>query len=239
MRGDCDSNSSGDEDGDAEWRAAIESVTSNSGAPLFGANGPSFSTRIWEEHNETKALKFYQIKAQKLLDEVLERRLVMVKNPIFTLDNCEQANEAEAWIRLFRLAPRGVMVNPIDENQEPRRRPKILPCKEIKEKSKKFYIFLTPMVSLFQFRDRVLSVAVDGTDIIAAATNSNQKALARSEAKVAALKAAAKIEEERVAELRKIRGEKWLPSITKEMQVPNLGYDDNGKAEQVPLVIVA
>ncbi|KAK9150680.1 hypothetical protein Syun_008989 [Stephania yunnanensis] len=37
----------------------------------------------------------------------------MVKNPISTLDNCEQADEVEAQIRLFREAPRGVVVNPV------------------------------------------------------------------------------------------------------------------------------
>ncbi|KAK9109742.1 hypothetical protein Sjap_017802 [Stephania japonica] len=214
MRGGCDSSSSGDEDGDAEWRAAIESVTSNSGVTPFCANGSSSSIRISQKHNETKPIKLYQVKkmpsaifqAQRLLNDALEKRLVMVKNPISTLDNCEQADEADARIRLFRQAPRGVVVNPIDENQEPRKRPKIIPCKEIKEKSKKF-------------RDRVLSVAVDGTDIIAAARDSNQIALVRSEAKDAASKAAAKREEERVAELRKIRGEKWLPSIAREVQV--------------------
>ena len=38
------------------------------------------------------------------------------------------------------------------------------------------------------------------------------------EARDAARKAAVKKEEERVAELKKIRGERWLPSIAKNMQ---------------------
>ena len=55
-----------------------------------------------------------------------------------------------------------------------------------------------------------------------AARDACQRSLARFEAKDAAAKAKAKIEEERVAELKKIRGEKWLPSIAREMQVCDL-----------------
>lgn len=54
---------------------------------------------------------------------------------------------------------------------------------------------------------------------MATARDACQKALARLEAKDAAAKAAAKREEERVAELKRIRGERWLPSIAREMRV--------------------
>lgn len=70
-----------------------------------------------------------------------------------------------------------------------------------------------------QFRRRIRSVAVDGKDLIAAANNAYKKSLARLEAKEAAAKAAAKKEEERVQQLKKIRGERWLPSMAKEMRV--------------------
>lgn len=46
-----------------------------------------------------------------------------------------------------------------------------------------------------------------------------KKSSARLEAKEARAKAKAKKEEERVAELKKVRGEKWLPSVAREMQV--------------------
>lgn len=46
-----------------------------------------------------------------------------------------------------------------------------------------------------------------------------KKASARLEAKEAAAKAKAKKEEERVAELKKVRGEKWLPSVARALQV--------------------
>lgn len=70
-----------------------------------------------------------------------------------------------------------------------------------------------------QFRRRIRSIAVDGKDLIAAANDAYKKSLARLEAKDAAAKAKAKTEEERIEKLKKIRGERWLPSMAKEMQV--------------------
>lgn len=70
-----------------------------------------------------------------------------------------------------------------------------------------------------QFKRQLQAVVVDGVDILAAARDANQKSLARLEAKDAAAKAKAKREEERVAELKRVRGERWLPSIAREMQV--------------------
>ena len=60
---------------------------------------------------------------------------------------------------------------------------------------------------------------MDGKDILAAARHASEKSLARLEAKDAAAKEKAKREEERVAELKRIRGERWLPSMAREMQV--------------------
>lgn len=70
-----------------------------------------------------------------------------------------------------------------------------------------------------QFRQQLRSVAVDGKDILAAARHASQKSLARLEAKDAAAKEKTKREEKRIAELKRIRGERWLPSMAKEMQV--------------------
>ncbi|CAH9110890.1 unnamed protein product [Cuscuta epithymum] len=50
-------------------------------------------------------------------------------------------------------------------------------------------------------------------DIIAAAKDATQKSKARLEARDAATRSYLQREEERVAELKKIRGEKWLPSL--------------------------
>lgn len=72
---------------------------------------------------------------------------------------------------------------------------------------------------LLQFKSQIRSVVLNGNDIMATAAEACERALARSEAKEAAAKAAAKREEERVSELKKARGEKWLPSVAKYMQV--------------------
>lgn len=72
------------------------------------------------------------------------------------------------------------------------------------------------MAVLYQFKHQVQSVAVDGTNIITAAKNAFQKSLVKLEARESAAKAAAKKEEERVMELKKIRGERWLPCMARE-----------------------
>lgn len=62
------------------------------------------------------------------------------------------------------------------------------------------------------------SVVVEGMDILASAKDACQKSRIKWETKEAAAREAAKREEERVAQLKKIRGEEWLPSIAREMQ---------------------
>lgn len=103
---------------------------------------------------------------------------------------------------------------PADEPQGPKRKPRILPGEEIDEKSKKF-------------KRQLQSVVVDGLDVMAAAKASSQKSFARLEARDVAAKAAVKREEDRVAELKRIRGERWLPSIAKEMQLGRQGQYNN------------
>lgn len=80
-----------------------------------------------------------------------------------------------------------------------------------------FTFSLSPLL-LPQFKNQIKSIAVDGMDILAASKNACQKSLARLEAREAAAKAAAKREEERVAALKKIRGERWLPAVARDMQ---------------------
>jgi hypothetical protein len=71
---------------------------------------------------------------------------------------------------------------------------------------------------VLQFKKRVKSIAVDGSDILTAAVEAAKKASARLDAKEVAAKDKAKKEEERIAELKKVRGEKWLPSIERAMK---------------------
>uniref|UniRef100_A0A5B7BYV5 Uncharacterized protein n=1 Tax=Davidia involucrata TaxID=16924 RepID=A0A5B7BYV5_DAVIN len=211
------SSSSGEEDGDADWRAAIDSVaaaTSFSASTADGVASISNGSTTKSIGHPTKddqvtnhkpqILKHYQIKAQKLLDDILEKTIETVRDPIHAPDNNTVINEG--GIRLFKHAPPGIVFDHTDELQQPKKRPRIIPGEEIDEKSKKF-------------RQQLQSVAVDGMDIITAARNTCQKSLAKLQAKDAAAKVAAKREEERVAELKRIRGERWLPSIARDMQV--------------------
>ncbi|XP_075653393.1 uncharacterized protein LOC142623818 [Castanea sativa] len=218
MGGRSSESSSGEEDGDADWKAKINSVASSSAFSSLKNGSSTLSNnptnRNHAEHDDNhdngyhthkpQQLKHYQVKAQKILDDILEKTLVTVRDPVDVPEKDPETDEG--GIRLFKHAPPGIAFDHIDELQQPRKRPRILPGKEIDEKSKKF-------------RRQIQSVAVGGEYIMAAARDTCQKSLARLEAKDAAAKAAANREKERVAELKRIRGERWLPSIAKKMQV--------------------
>ncbi|KAL9229838.1 hypothetical protein vseg_005263 [Gypsophila vaccaria] len=201
------SSSSEEEDGDEEWKAAINSVAfSYKPNPKANANAPISD----EEPFVAPPPKHYQLKVQKTLDDILERSLLMVNHsfPSPHFDDSPLPN----GVRLFKHAPPGIVFDYQVEVQGPSKKPTLIPGEVVHEQSNKF-------------KKRIRSVAVEGTDIIAAAEIASQKAKARLEAREAAAKEAAKREEDRVAELKKIRGERWLPSMAKHMQQlqrPNL-----------------
>ncbi|CAB4314504.1 unnamed protein product [Prunus armeniaca] len=209
------SSSSSEEDGDSEWKAAINSAAAGASSVMssfmngFSANENGGGGGGGGDYNQSKTQqlpKHYQIKAQKILDEIIGKSLEIVNDPLIHLPDDEAVvDEDEGCIRLFKNAPPGIVFDHVDE-QPLRKRPRILPGREINEKSKKF-------------RRRLESVVVDGKDIMAAARDKCKRSLSRLEAKDEAAKAAAKREEERVAQLKKIRGEKWLPCIAREMQL--------------------
>ncbi|XP_021273976.1 uncharacterized protein LOC110409070 isoform X1 [Herrania umbratica] len=227
--------SSGEEDGDAEWKAAIQSIAAATTATFtpigFNTSFSNSSTTTTttkakttrnnsvsrptpdtldddaddgEKKQQPQKLKHFQIKAQKLLDEMLEKSLVIVKDANNVPD--DDSVENEGGVRLFKNSALGIVFDCGDDIQRPTKRPKILPGTGIDENSK-------------EFRRQLRSIAVDGKDILAAARQSSQKSLASLEAKYAAAKEKAKREEERVAELKRIRGERWLPSVAREMQL--------------------
>ncbi|XP_004288251.1 PREDICTED: uncharacterized protein LOC101312672 [Fragaria vesca subsp. vesca] len=209
--------SSSEEDGDAAWKAAISSAAA--GATSYINSLSAKPTQLpAQDSNPTKLPKHYQIKAQKLLDDIVGKSLEIVHSSIPELDDEAVSNEEEAGVRLFKNAPRGIVFDHKEE-QAPRKRPRILPGKEINEKSKKF-------------KQRIQSVAVDGNDIVSEAKYRCQIALSRLEAKEAAAKEAAKREEERVVDLKKVRGERWLPSIAKEMQSKRGSSEEAAKREE-------
>ncbi|XP_019173316.1 PREDICTED: uncharacterized protein LOC109168915 [Ipomoea nil] len=204
------SSSSGEEDGDADWRAAIDSLAATTAFSSSAAvNGGLHSgTREYETDTpKPQNLKHYQIKAQKLLEDIIEKTIEVVSDTGDVMLE-EPIRSSEGGIRLFKHAPAGIVFDHTNELNKSRKKPRILPVPEIDERSK-------------EFRHQIKSVAVDGTDIMAAAKDSSQKSLAKLEAKDAAAKAAKQREEERVAELKRIRGERWLPSIARDMQQLN------------------
>ncbi|ERN02767.1 uncharacterized protein LOC18430887 [Amborella trichopoda] len=208
--------SSDEEDGDAEWRAGIESVANgfNPISANYSRNPPKSSDKLLPEFSldeenkrdtgKSPGLKLYQVKAQNLLHDFLDKNLVMVRDPIPPREGNNVANE-EDGVRLFSRAPCGITFETVDATPVKRKRPRILPTESINEKSKKFV-------------RKLRSVVVDGEDIIAAAEVAHQRSLDRFVEREAATKAATKREEERVAALKSLRGERWLPSLAKEMQ---------------------
>lgn len=214
--GDDRISSSSEEDGDADWRAAIDSVaatttfgktTDKVHSSATAANGESVDHPSQEDEIDTtqpRKLKHYQLKALKTLEDILDQRIEIVRD----IDDAFQEDAPSVnggGIRLFKRAPTGIVFDNTDELQEPRKKPRIRPRKEFEENSK-------------EFKNQIKSIVVDGMEILAASKNACQKSLARLEAREAAAKAAAKREEERVAALKKIRGERWLPSVARDMQ---------------------
>ncbi|XP_024313238.1 uncharacterized protein LOC100836308 [Brachypodium distachyon] len=137
-----------------------------------------------------------------MLDDVLEKNLEIVRTPCL---NLADPMEIDGVIKLFKKAPPGIRIEDIDKYHVQLKRPRILPWSEIDEKSKKF-------------RHMLQSVVVDGDDVLVSAKEASQISLAKLEARETAAKAKAKREEERVKELKKVRGEKWLPSIARQMK---------------------
>ncbi|KMT09844.1 hypothetical protein BVRB_6g128190 [Beta vulgaris subsp. vulgaris] len=199
------SSSSEDEDGDEQWKAAINAAASaflGTPTPTPASDDDGVDAKSLQPH----PIKHYQIKAQKVLDDILMKSLDMVKNsePVDNVDDPSVTNGG--GIRLFKQAPVGIVFDHTDEYNGPKRKPRILPGEDVNEKSKKF-------------KRRLQCVVVEGMEILETAKVSCQKSLSKLKAKEAAAKEAAKREEERVAQLKKIRGERWLPSIAREMQV--------------------
>ncbi|CAH2052832.1 unnamed protein product, partial [Thlaspi arvense] len=137
---------------------------------------------------------------KKLLIEMVENTLDFVKDPVNVLEDDKPENDC--GVRLFKRCSTGIIFDHVDELEGPKKKPNLRPNRGVEGSSK-------------EFKKRIKSIAVDGSDVLSAAIEAAKKASARVEAKEAAAKAKAKKEEERVAELKKVRGEKWLPSVGK------------------------
>ncbi|RVW57357.1 hypothetical protein CK203_089588 [Vitis vinifera] len=116
--------SSGEEDGDADWKAAIDSVSAS--PPPLHSSGFAAAQRFSRIHGWHKQHKSFC--------DIIENTLVMVEDLIHISDN-EKTNEG--GIRLFKHASSRIVFDHMDKIQQPRKRPRILPGNEIDEKSKK------------------------------------------------------------------------------------------------------
>ncbi|WCJ31415.1 hypothetical protein M5689_012912 [Euphorbia peplus] len=198
-----DGGSSSDED-DAHFKAKIDSIASTTtfGTKVLGSVSDTPSSNR-DVDDQTQKPKHCQLKAQMLLDNILKKTVKIVSKPIPEPNN---HLGDEGGVRLFKNSPAGIAFDYRDKIEGPKKRPRLLPRYDIDEKSKKF-------------RRKIKAIAVNGVDIIADAREAGKKTRARLEIKEEARKAKAKAEEERIAELKRIRGERWLPAIAKEMQL--------------------
>ncbi|KAF8088897.1 hypothetical protein N665_0527s0017 [Sinapis alba] len=195
--------SSSSEDEDPKWKAAINSIVTTT---AYAASATKLAAPQQNEDGDFRAkpkkLTHAQIKVKKLLNEMVENTLDFVKDPV-TLPEPEN----DCGVRLFKRCSTGIVFDHVDELQGPKKKPNLHPFRGLVEGSSK------------EFKKRIKSIAVDGSDVLSAAVVAAKKASARLEAKEAAAKAKAKKEEERVAELKKVRGEKWLPSVACALQL--------------------
>ncbi|XWS41772.1 hypothetical protein CRYUN_Cryun17cG0111800 [Craigia yunnanensis] len=126
------SSSSGEEDGDAEWKAAIQSIAAATTATFTNGYNNSLSNSSTkttrnnlvshsipdtddsdddnaegEQKQQPQKLKHYQIKAQKLLNDMLEKTLVIEKDTSNVPDDDSVVNEG--GVRLFKNSTPGIV----------------------------------------------------------------------------------------------------------------------------------
>nr|GMC64080.1 uncharacterized protein LOC109168915 [Ipomoea batatas] len=141
------SSSSGEEDGDADWRAAIDSLAAttafSSSAAVNGGlhSGASTAHPTREDETDTPKpqLKHYQIKAQKLLEDIIEKTIEVVSDTGNVMLE-EPIRSSEGGIRLFKHAPAGIVFDHTNELNQSRKKPRILPVPEMDERSKEVCI---------------------------------------------------------------------------------------------------
>ncbi|XP_010515357.1 PREDICTED: uncharacterized protein LOC104791220 [Camelina sativa] len=194
---------SSSEEEDPKWKAAINSIATTT---VYGASAAKPAATQTRENGDfrlkPKKLTHGQIKVKNLLNEMLEKTLDFVEDPV---NVPEDKPENDCGVRLFKRCATGIIFDHVDEIKGPKKKPNLRPDREVEGNSK-------------EFKKRIKSIAVDGSDILTSAMETAKKASARLEAKEAAAKAKAKKEEERIAELKKERGEQWLPSVARIMK---------------------
>ncbi|XP_010426518.1 PREDICTED: uncharacterized protein LOC104711517 [Camelina sativa] len=194
---------SSSEEEDPKWKAAINSIATTT---VYGASAAKPAATQTRENGDfrlkPKKLTHGQIKVKNLLNEMVEKTLDFVEDPV---NVPEDKQENDCGVRLFKRCATGIIFDHVDEIKGPKKKPNLRPDRGLEGNSK-------------EFKKRIKSISVDGSDILTSAMETAKKASARLEVKEAAAKAKAKKEEERIAELKKERGEQWLPSVARIMK---------------------
>ncbi|KAL2653377.1 hypothetical protein R1flu_021505 [Riccia fluitans] len=208
------------DDEDEEQMARLQSVAVDSTAVINRAAGrgadentPTLRSKRKkksdlddEDYNEDGGLNFSQVRVQNLLHHYLDKSLgasfVELGARTDGVSEDEENEEFDAEVRLFSRAPPGINLKRPDVPKQISR-PKRYKSSDEDEPEK---------------LSRLGAAAVDSTTLLSYADR------AKSKARVRALKALEdadkreKEEEQRVAKLRKERGQEWLPKVASELK---------------------
>lgn len=202
---------SSDDDDDLD-AAKFASVAVDSSAVIQNASAPVASLRKSgdargsdgeEDKDQSSGLKLYQTRLQDLLYKHLdktfgdERRSI----PLPLRDEIVDESARTGGIRLFRRAPPGIVVPIRDEKiHGPGIKPQLRPSLTLEEDSDEHLV-------------RLQATVVDGETVAHQAEQLRKRALASAKSAQTKADLARKKEDERVAELKRQRGEEWLPSV--------------------------
>jgi hypothetical protein len=227
--------SSSSDDGEDEGHASrLASVAIDSAAVVFNASssapslrngrGKLSSDQLVEAENQSKGtssgLKLYQIRLQDLLYKHLDKTVgeTFAAQPLLATEQtieCHHENgldevEKDVDIRLFSRAPPGIVIKKPEKN--------LKVTKRVKPNLKRGYSIDDEDSD--EHLVRLQAAAIDGETIRAEAKHAMAKALATSQVSAEVAEKAAKREEERVAALKRERGEEWLPAIAAQLGLP-------------------
>ncbi|CAM6042576.1 unnamed protein product [Sphagnum compactum] len=223
--------SSSSDDGEDEGHASrLASVAIDSAAVVLNASSSAPSLRngrgklssgqlvkAENESKETSGLKLYQIRLQDLLYKHLDKTvgetfaaqpLLATEQTIECHENGLDEVEKDVDIRLFSRAPPGIVIKRPGTNSASLVKPNLKRGYSIDDEDSDEHLV------------RLQAAAIDGETIRAEAKHAMAKALATSQVSAEVAEKAAKREEERVAALKRERGEEWLPAIAAQLGLP-------------------
>ncbi|CAK9216464.1 unnamed protein product [Sphagnum jensenii] len=201
--------------------AAVVLNASSSAPSLRNGRGKLSSDQLVEAENQSKGtssgLKLYQIRLQDLLYKHLDKTvgetfaaqpLLATEQTIECHENGLDEVEKDVDIRLFSRAPPGIVI----------KKPGTISASLVKPNLKRGYSIDDEDSD--EHLVRLQAAAIDGETIRAEAKHAMAKALATSQVSAEVAEKAAKREEERVAALKRERGEEWLPAIAAQLGLP-------------------